>query len=48
MLALEVRGSESNASINKAGHFQSVGVMGLELHVKDSAHGGWAFYGFRQ
>jgi cytochrome P460 len=46
MLVLEVRASESNASINKAGHFQSAGVMGLEVHVKDAARGGWAFYGF--
>ncbi len=46
MLVLEVRGAEGNASINKAGHFQSGDVMALELHVKDAAHGGWAFYEF--
>lgn len=46
MLVLEVRGAESNASINKAGHFQGEGVMGVEMHVKDEARGGWAFYGF--
>ncbi|HEX4164184.1 MAG TPA: cytochrome P460 family protein [Bryobacteraceae bacterium] len=44
MLVLEIRGAESNASINKAGHFQSESLMGVELHVKDAAHGGWAFY----
>jgi Cytochrome P460 len=46
MLVLEVRAAESNASINKAGHFQGENVMGVELHVKDTARGGWAFYAF--
>ena len=46
MLMLEERGAESDASINKAGHFQGQGVMGLEVHLKDAARGGWAFYGF--
>lgn len=44
MLVLEVRGAESKASINKAGHFQSTEVMGTEVHVKDASRGGWAFY----
>ena len=46
MLVLELRGAESNASINKAGHFQSESLRGVEMHVKDAARGGWAFYGF--
>ncbi len=46
VLVLESRGAESKASINKAGHFQSAGVMGLEVHVKDASRGGWAFYEF--
>ena len=47
MLVLEVRGAGSNASINKAGHFQNGDVMGREVHIKDKrVPGGWAFYGF--
>ncbi len=48
VLVLEVRGAESNASINKRGHTQSAEVMGMEVHVKDKsqAGGGWAFYDF--
>jgi hypothetical protein len=46
-LVLEIRGAGSNASINKAGQFQTGEVMGLEVHVKDKRlPGGWAFYGF--
>lgn len=46
LLVLEVRGAEGNASINKAGHFQGMDVRGVEVHVKDAAHGGWRFYEF--
>jgi hypothetical protein len=46
MLMLENRGAEGNHSINVRGQTQAVEVMGTELHVKDSAHGGWAFYNF--
>ncbi len=48
VFVLEVRGSESHASINKDGHFQR-GVAGIEAEVKDSksASGLWTFYGFR-
>jgi hypothetical protein len=46
MLVLEVRGAESNTSINKGGHSQGTEVMGFEVHVKDAERGGWAFYGF--
>jgi len=50
MLALEVRGAGSHASINKAGHFQNGDVMGLEVHIKDKRNpgGGWAFYSFEE
>jgi len=46
MLVLEVRKAESKGSINKTGHFQTGEVMGLEVHVKDTARfeGGWAFF----
>jgi hypothetical protein len=46
MLVMEVRGASSKGSINKNGHYQSGGVMGVEVHVKDSTrfNGGWAFF----
>ena len=44
VLMLEVRSSGSNASINKAGHFQAE-RQDMEAHVKDE-HGRWAFYSF--
>jgi hypothetical protein len=48
MLVLEVRTAGSKASINKAGHYQTSGVMGREVHVKDESRfpGKWAFFGF--
>jgi len=48
MLVLEVRGAQSKGSINKAGNYQGVTLMGLEVHVKDEARfrGKWAFLGF--
>jgi hypothetical protein len=48
LLVLEVRKAGSNASINKAGHFQTGEVMGREVHVKDASRfdGKWAFFGF--
>jgi len=48
VMVLEVRGAGSKASINQRGHFQSGGVMGLEVHVKDETRfpGKWAFYSF--
>jgi hypothetical protein len=46
ILALETRGSETDASINKGGHSQTPEQMGLEVHVKDASRGGWAFYSF--
>jgi hypothetical protein len=46
IMVLESRGAESKGSINKAGHFQSGAVMGLEVHVKDEKRfpGKWAFF----
>jgi hypothetical protein len=46
ILVLEVRESESDASINKRGHSQSQKISGIEVHVKDNSKGGWAFYDF--
>jgi Cytochrome P460 len=48
MLALEVREAQGKGSINQKGNYQGVGVMGLEVHVKDKSRfpGGWAFFGF--
>lgn len=45
VLILEVRGSDSQVSINRGGHVQTQ-VLAVEAHVKDAARGGWAFYGF--
>ena len=48
VIVLEVRGSSDKGSINQRGRFQSGGVQGLEVHVKDTArfNGGWAFFSF--
>jgi hypothetical protein len=48
MLVLEIRGAESRGSINRNGNFQGDSVMGVEVHVRDSARfkGAWAFFGF--
>jgi len=48
MFMLENRGAEGNHSISVRGQTQSTDLMGTELHVKDSAHGGWAFYDFEE
>lgn len=46
-LVLEIRGAESNQSINKRGRTQSPELAGLEVHVKDkSLAGGWGFFEF--
>lgn len=47
VFVLEVRGSSSEASINRQGRFQQQ-VLGIEVEVKDSARfpGKWAFYDF--
>jgi hypothetical protein len=48
VMVLEVREARSKASINQAGHFQGIDVMGFEVHVKDQSRfpGGWAFFDF--
>lgn len=45
VLLLEIRGADTNPSINHGGHSQGQ-VMGMEAHVKDTARfpGGWAFF----
>jgi len=43
ILILEVRNSESHASINNGGHFQT-DTVALEAHVKSASE--WTFYGF--
>jgi hypothetical protein len=49
VLVLEIRDSDSKASINTGGHFQT-GVAAVEVHVKDAARfpGGWAFFAFEK
>jgi hypothetical protein len=46
VMVLESRGAASKGSINQTGHFQSGGLMGLEIHVKDESRfpGKWAFF----
>jgi hypothetical protein len=41
VFAMEVRGAETEGSINKGGRYQT-GVHGMEYHVKDG--GQWSFY----
>ena len=47
VLVMEVRGASDKGSINKAGHFQTADLMGMEVHVRDARFpGGWAFFVF--
>ena len=48
MMVLEARGARDKGSINQHGFFQDTDLMGIEVHVKDSARfdGGWAFFAF--
>jgi hypothetical protein len=48
MLVKENRRADTQGSINKSGKYQSTEIMGLEIHVKDSAHfpDQWAFFAF--
>lgn len=46
VLVLEGRMAEAKGSINQKGNFQGTDIMGREVHVKDAAHGNWAFYIF--
>ena len=46
MFVLEIRGSASEGSINKSGHYQT-DVRAIEANVKDARlPGGWGFYNF--
>jgi hypothetical protein len=45
VLVLERRHSDTQVSINKDGRVQT-DMVGMEVHVKDSSRGGWAFYRF--
>lgn len=48
VMILEGRQARTKGSINQSGHFQAVGVMDFEVHVKDEARfpGKWAFFDF--
>ncbi len=48
VMILEAREARSKGSINQRGHYQAVGVMDFEIHVKDEARfpGKWAFFSF--
>lgn len=47
VLVMEVRGASNKGSINKSGQFQTAGLMGIEVHVRDARFpGGWAFFAF--
>ncbi len=51
VMVLENRAATGASSINKRGKTESSELMGMEIHVKDSAHAkgdGWAFYGFEK
>ena len=45
VFVLENRAGSPADPLVKQGQFQAGPVTGMELHVKDAAHGGWAFYG---
>jgi hypothetical protein len=45
VFVLEVRRAEQNASINRNGRTQGE-VVRTEVHLKDAARGGWAFFAF--
>jgi hypothetical protein len=47
VLVLEVRGADSNVSIDHHGQSQTSELMGVEAHVKDARlPGGWGFFEF--
>ena len=48
LMVLENRGAAGDVSINKRGKTETSELMGLEVHVLDTAHleTGWAFYNF--
>ena len=48
MLVLEQRGARGRGSINQVGKYQDTDVMGVEVHVKDTARFSeqWGFFAF--
>ena len=47
VLVLELRRAGGDDPLNKRGQYQGSGApLGIEVHVKDEAKGGWGFYGF--
>jgi hypothetical protein len=48
-LVMENRGASEKGSINQHGKFQTDDLMGVEVHVKDTARfqGGWGFFAFQ-
>jgi len=46
VMVLEIRGAETEASINRGGQTQGSEAMGMEVHLKDPSRfpGGWAFF----
>jgi hypothetical protein len=46
VLILEVRGADTNPSINNGGRSQGTDLMGMEIHLKDAERfpDGWAFF----
>jgi len=41
-----MRESATNISINESGRVQTANVLAVEAEVKDTAKGGWVFFGF--
>jgi len=47
VMVLELRGAGGDNPLNKRGQYQAGGApLGIEMHVKDAAKGGWGFYQF--
>jgi len=48
VMVLEQREARNKGSINQSGHFQAVGAVYIEVHVKDESRfpGKWAFFAF--
>lgn len=45
VMVLEIRPASGDNDLTKHGQFQAGEPRGIEVHVKDAAKGGWAFYG---
>ena len=46
MLVLETRAGSNDDPVLKRGQFQAGAPRGRDVHIKDAAKGGWAFYAF--